>query len=63
MAIDPPMKAMASEDAGGQVWLIYNDPAYLAQRHGIDDRDAVVAKMTGALATFSDAATGSSASK
>lgn len=47
--IDLPMKALAWEDADGQVWLTYNDPGYIAARHGIDDRDAIVAKMRGAL--------------
>lgn len=32
--IDLPLKALVWEDATGQVWLGYNDPAYLAQRHG-----------------------------
>jgi uncharacterized protein (DUF302 family) len=32
--IDLPLKALAWEDAAGQAWLGYNDPAYLAQRHG-----------------------------
>lgn len=32
--IDLPLKAIVWEDAAGQVWLGYNDPAYLAQRHG-----------------------------
>jgi uncharacterized protein (DUF302 family) len=32
--IDLPLKALVWEDAQGQVWLGYNDPAYLAQRHG-----------------------------
>jgi uncharacterized protein (DUF302 family) len=32
--IDLPLKALAWEDAGGQVWLGYNDPQFLAQRHG-----------------------------
>ncbi len=31
--IDLPLKALAWEDAGGQVWLGYNDPAFLAKRH------------------------------
>ena len=31
--IDLPLKALVWEDAEGQVWLGYNDPAYLAQRH------------------------------
>ena len=32
--IDLPLKALAWEDAAAQVWVGYNDPAYLAQRHG-----------------------------
>lgn len=32
--IDLPLKALAWEDTGGQVWLGYNDPLFLAQRHG-----------------------------
>lgn len=34
VGIDLPLKALVWEDAEGQVWLGYNDPAYLAQRHG-----------------------------
>ena len=32
--IDLPMKALVWEDESAQVWLGYNDPAWLAQRHG-----------------------------
>jgi len=56
--IDFPMKMLAWEDEKGQVWLTYNDPAYLAARHGIKDRDDIAKKMAGALAAFSDFATG-----
>jgi uncharacterized protein (DUF302 family) len=54
--IDLPLKALAWEDAKGQVWLTYNDPAYIAKRHRIGDRDDIVAKMSKALAGLSDAA-------
>src|ERR1700680_564693 len=33
--IDLPLKALVWEDADGQVWLGYNDPAWIAQRHGL----------------------------
>ncbi|MEO7548992.1 MAG: DUF302 domain-containing protein [Ramlibacter sp.] len=33
MGIDLPLKALVWEDASGQVWLGYNDPAYLVKRH------------------------------
>ena len=56
--IDLPMKALAWEDEKGQVWLTYNDPAYIANRHGINDRDKVKKKMTGALGKLTSKATG-----
>ena len=55
--IDLPLKALAWQDAKGQVWLTYNDPQYIADRHGIKDREAIVKKMTGALKKFSAIAT------
>lgn len=58
--IDLPMKALAWEDADGKVWLGYNDPGYIAERHGIHDREETVHKMSGALAKLSDVATGAS---
>ena len=33
VTIDLPLKALFWEDADGKVWLTYNDPAYLQQRH------------------------------
>ena len=55
--IDLPMKALAWEDEKGQVWLTYNDPAYIAKRHNIKDRAKIVAKMTGALDKLTGVAT------
>ncbi len=55
--IDLPMKALAWEDENGQTWLSYNDPAYIAKRHGINDRSEIVKKMTGALQNLTDQAT------
>ena len=34
IGIDLPLKALVWEDESAQVWLGYNDPAFLAQRHG-----------------------------
>ncbi len=47
MAIDLPMKAVAYEDPSGKVWLSYNDPAWIAARHGAGPD---VAKLTEAMA-------------
>lgn len=41
VGIDLPLKALVWEDASGQVWLGYNDPAFLAQRHGAAQCPAV----------------------
>ncbi len=34
VGIDLPLKALVWQDASGQVWLGYNDPSFLAKRHG-----------------------------
>jgi uncharacterized protein (DUF302 family) len=34
LAIDLPLKALAWQDEQGQVWLSYNSPEYLQERHG-----------------------------
>jgi len=34
-AIDLPLKILIWEDAQGKVWLSYNSPAYLQERHGL----------------------------
>lgn len=41
VGIDLPLKALVWEDAAGQVWLGYNDPAFLARRHGAAECPAV----------------------
>ncbi len=56
-AIDLPQKALVYEDQEGQVWLTYNDPHYLANRHKITGCDEVIKKIENALKNFSNAAT------
>ncbi len=57
IAIDLPQKALVWEDEGGQVWLSYNDPKYLAKRHGIKGCDEVIKKIENALGNFAKMAT------
>jgi uncharacterized protein (DUF302 family) len=57
IGLDLPLKALAWQAADGTVMLAYTDPAWLAKRYGIEDRDKVFKKMTGALAKFTDMAT------
>ena len=41
VGIDLPLKALVWEDASGQVWLGYNDPGFIATRHGVSQCPAV----------------------
>lgn len=56
IGIDLPLKVLAWEDAAGECWLGYNDPAYLAQRHGITDRHEVINSMAAGLEALAHAA-------
>jgi uncharacterized protein (DUF302 family) len=41
VGIDLPLKALVWQDESGQVWIGYNDPAYIAQRHGVPQCPAI----------------------
>lgn len=56
IAIDLPQKALVWEDANSKVWISYNDPAYLADRHRLDGCEEVISKIAKALAGISAAA-------
>lgn len=38
IAIDLPLKILVREDEKGQVWISYNDPRYLSERHHVPDQ-------------------------
>lgn len=57
IAIDLPQKMLIWEDDSGQVWVSYNDPEYLKSRHSVEGCDEVIAKISGALSKFANAAT------
>jgi len=40
IGIDLPLKALVWQDTSGATWLSYNDPVWLAQRHGLAERPA-----------------------
>ncbi len=40
--IDLPFKALAWQDENGRSWLTWNDPAWIAQRHGLSHSGAAV---------------------
>lgn len=49
IAIDLPQKMLIWEDAAGKVWLTYNQPDYLALRHGLPADLAPFQKVGGVL--------------
>jgi uncharacterized protein (DUF302 family) len=60
IGIDLPLKALVWQDEVGNTWLSYNDPSWLAKRHGLGhDIDAAVRPMTASLAAVAKAATAS----
>ena len=58
--IDLPLKILVWQDAPGTTWLSYNDPSWLAKRHGLGpDVEATVNALTTASHAVAKAATGS----
>lgn len=57
VAIDLPQKALIWEDEVGQVWLSYNDPKYIANRHGLTGCTEVIKRIEEALSNFAKMAT------
>ena len=56
IGLDLPLKALAWQAEDGSVKLGYTDPAWLAKRYDIADRDKVFKKMAGALGKFTEMA-------
>jgi len=55
--IDLPLKCLVWQDEGGKTWLSYNDPAWIAQRHGLGAAtDAAVKAMATMLGAMTKAA-------
>jgi uncharacterized protein (DUF302 family) len=52
--IDLPLKALVWEDADGRAWFTYNDPAWIAERHGLGAASAAavqaMSELLGAIA-------------
>jgi uncharacterized protein (DUF302 family) len=51
VGIDLPLKVLAGQSADGVVWLMYNDPGWIARRHGLGPAlDQAVSRMAAVLA-------------
>jgi uncharacterized protein (DUF302 family) len=58
IGIDLPLKALVWQDGSGDTWLSYNDPVWLAQRHGLGgETEAAIGTMAAALDAVAKAAT------
>jgi uncharacterized protein (DUF302 family) len=49
IGIDLPLKALVWQDASGKTWLSYNEPRWIAQRHGVANAEQVVSRMNALL--------------
>lgn len=58
LALYLPLRILFFEDALGQTWLTYEDPAHVAPTHGVPADNPAVQKMQGALAKFAAVAAG-----
>lgn len=52
VAIDLPQKILISEDTQQKVWLSYNDPFYLKERHNIQGCDTNIDNISKVLSTI-----------
>ena len=58
VGIDLPLKALAWQDASGDTWLSYDDPSWIAKRHGLGPEvDAPVKAMSAVLDAIARTAT------
>lgn len=57
VGVDLPQKMLVYENKKGAIIVAFNDPAYLAERHGIDPEAEVIEKIDEALKKFAAKAT------
>jgi uncharacterized protein (DUF302 family) len=58
MGIDLPLKVLAWQDAAGKTWLSYNEPTWLARRHGLSRGvEQIVNGMAAALSSIAQTGT------
>ena len=49
VGIDLPLKVLVWENGTGKTWISYNEPSWIAQRHGLTNVDPIVDKMVALL--------------
>jgi uncharacterized protein (DUF302 family) len=58
VGIDLPLKALVWQNAAGKTLISYNEPSWIAQRHGVAGAEAAVSKMTDLLSAITTTAAG-----
>ena len=59
VGIDLPLKALVWQDAANKTWLSYNEPGWIAQRHGVAGAESTIDKMADLLSAIAREAAGS----
>src|SRR5215472_12140548 len=49
VGIDLPLKVLVWQDSANKTWMSYNEPSWIALRHGLTNADPVVSKMAALL--------------
>ena len=52
VGIDLPLKILVWQDSANNTWLSYNEPSWIAQRHGVAGVESTIDKMADLLQTI-----------
>jgi uncharacterized protein (DUF302 family) len=58
VGIDLPLKILVWQDAANNTWLSYNEPSWIAQRHGVTGAESTIDKMADLLRAIARGASG-----
>ena len=59
VGIDLPLKILVWQDAASSTWISYNEPRWIARRHGVADTESTIEKMTDVLSAIAKKAASS----
>jgi uncharacterized protein (DUF302 family) len=59
VGIDLPLKVLVWQDAANNTWVSYNEPSWIALRHGVAGAESVIDKMADMLKGIAREASGS----
>jgi uncharacterized protein (DUF302 family) len=59
VGIDLPLRILVWQDAANNTWLSYNEPSWIAQRHGVTGAESTIDKMADLLNAIAREASGS----